>query len=789
MKLFRLTPIAAAVLAVYAVPTMAQSEEAKAPVTTERAVALPAVRVEDQAEGSYKAEAVSSPKYTEPLVNTPQTITVIKKEILQERVATTLTDALRLTPGITMLQGENGNTTSGDAISMRGFDTQNSIFLDNIRDLGSAVRDVFNVEQIEVVKGPVGADNGRGATSGYINLASKLPLAESFQSGTISYGTEDRRRGTADLNQAIGANSAVRLNLVGQDGGVPGRDFIERRSWGVAPSIAFGLDTATRIYLFSQHVRQDNVPDGGVPTVGREGYRFSNATNNPVQQTLDDAGVTVAAPDSENYYGFKDDFEDIEANMFTVKFEHDLKPGTVIRNLSRYGKSDQERILTGVNAVTVVNGTPGAAGGATGTPPPASPSPAYTVRDPNAYTVTRSVQHTARSNEILTNQTNLTTELSTGAIKHSLGGGVEVIYEKQFTPTAVSNTTSLANLYNPNPNDPRPEVPFAGGFADGQTVTTAVYAFDTLRITDRWLLNGSLRWERYETETETGTVSGTTLTANRIEDADNLLSWKTGVLFKPTNNSSVYYSHANSFVPPGGNNFTLVAQTVSTPGSTVNANTTGLDPQEATNDEIGTKWDLLGGRLAATAAIFKSTNKNELATSTVDPNVVEQFGEREVKGIELNAVGQITTAWAISFGVTKLEAEIKEGTVTSSGAAARFTPELTGTLWTTYKLQPYKLVFGFGAQYVDGQVRSENNDPNGTVTPTTGQVGLTNVYKVGAYTVFDAMVAYEATPNVTVQLNGYNITDEEYFAAINNGGSRFNPGTPLSYLLSLNIRL
>ncbi|MDZ4080705.1 MULTISPECIES: catecholate siderophore receptor Fiu [Hydrocarboniphaga] len=801
MLKFRLRPLAAAALVVYAVPGFAQ-EASETPATNERAVALPQVKVEDKAEQTYKAETVSSPKFTEPLVNTPQTITVIKKELLQERVATTLTEALRNTPGITLQQGENGNSTSGDAISMRGFDTQNSIFIDNVRDLGTAVRDVFNVEQIEVVKGPSGADNGRGATAGYINLSSKLPSAEDFKAGTVSYGSEDRRRVTADLNQTLGEKTAVRLNLMGQDGGVAGRDFIERKSWGIAPSVAFGLGTETRFYLFSQHVRQDNTPDGGVTTLGLPGYRYPNSVPQPIQQVVD-AGGGLAAPNSKNYYGFAQDFEDIKANMLTAKFEHDLAPGFVVRNTARYGKSEQERVLTGINAATITNGAFGQNADPAANPPRPEPTPppnGLTLRNPEDMTVTRSIQATGRVNEIMTNQTNLTGTFKTGIVEHSLGGGVEFIYERQYTPsyglapgTTQPTEVTTANLYNPDRNVTRLDYAKTGGYTDGQTITTAAYLFDTLHITDRWLINGSLRWERYETETEavTAAASGTppayVLTAvPRIEAADNLLSWKAGVLFKPTSISSVYASYANSYQPPGGANFSLSA-------TATNIANPNLDPQEAENYELGTKWDLFGGRLAATAAVFQSTNKNELARAGDNPDIVIQYGKRETKGVELALVGEVLPNWNVSAGITKQKAEITQGTTTpgatqSDGAGARFTPEWNATLWTTYRLVPYKLTFGAGVQYVDDMVRQENNNPNGTVNAASGQVGYTGIYKVSSYTLVDAMVTYEATKNLSVQLNGYNLFDEDYVAAVNNGGSRYLPGTARSYLVSLNVK-
>ncbi len=128
---------------------------------------LPGVKVEATT-NDYRVDQLSSPKFTQPLLDTPQTISVINKELIQQQGATTLTEALRNTPGVgTFFLGENGNTSTGDAIYMRGFDTSSSIFVDGVRDLGSISRDVFNIEQVEVVKGPAGTDIGRTAPTGY----------------------------------------------------------------------------------------------------------------------------------------------------------------------------------------------------------------------------------------------------------------------------------------------------------------------------------------------------------------------------------------------------------------------------------------------------------------------------------------------------------------------------------------------------------------------------------------------------------------------------------------------
>src|SRR5688572_12294675 len=227
-------------LALAAAAAQAQSP---APVSVkEEPKTLSKISVEaTAAEETPKVDRVSSPKFTQPLLDTPQTIAVVSSAVMRQQGATTLSQALRNTPGVTFLLGENGNTATGDSIFMRGFDTQGSIFIDGIRDLGTISRDTFNTEQVEVAKGPAGPDYRRSAASGYVNLVSKVPTVDSFTRGTASYGTASNGRVTGDFNHAFeGSGTALRLNAMYQDGEVDGRDFIERKGWAVAPSLAFG---------------------------------------------------------------------------------------------------------------------------------------------------------------------------------------------------------------------------------------------------------------------------------------------------------------------------------------------------------------------------------------------------------------------------------------------------------------------------------------------------------------------------------------------------------------------
>ena len=727
----------------------------------------------DAVEAKYKAEKASSTKLTQPLVNTPQTLVVVKKELFQQQAATTLSDTLRNTPGITMLMGENGNTATGDSIFMRGFDTQGSIFVDGIRDLGTISRDTFNTEQVEIAKGPAGADNGRGSSSGYINLSSKQATQEEFTTGNLTLGSGSHKRATVDLNRQLSDSSAIRVNLLKQDSGVVDRDEVEDNKTGIATSLALGLGTATRTYLNLFHVDQNNLPDGGIPTVGLDGYynvAFDADPSSTFPNGGPNAGKTLAPVDTSNFYGSKNDFDDVKATMVTAKIEHDLSDKTTIRNTSRFGQSTQDYLLTGVNAITTTTGS-GAA--------------AVPIADPANWTISRSRQGKDQQNQILTNQTQLNTSVEVAGLTHDISSGIEFIYESQRNntlalPTGV--TQAAANLYNPSTDDVFVNPVRTGASTDGSTLTSGVYLLDTIHLNEQWQFNASARFEHYKTETDTVTIQGAatpqiipvgTKLGSSVEASDNLTSYKLGTLYKPASNGSLYLSYATSQLPPGGANFTL-SETAG------NINNPNLDPQKGSNLELGTKWDLLNEKLALTAAVFKSTNKNEIVTEA-DGTAV-QVGERKVQGVELGLVGAITSAWQISAGAAYMDSEITRGNLSgrtiTDGGVIQWTPELTFTMWNSYEL-PMGLTLGAGVRYVDTVVRSSSTDLN---------LAKTSVVEVPDYWVVDAMASYPLTPYVDVQLNVYNLLDEEYMSSLNNGGSRYYLGTPRSFRLGVNVQ-
>jgi catecholate siderophore receptor len=766
MSKFRMTPLAVAILAAYSVPLLAQeAEPSPAPVT--EGTRLPAVRVEGAVEQPFKANRVASPKFTQPLVDTPQTFQIITDDLFNQQGATTLTEALRNSPAVgTFYAGENGNTTTGDAIYMRGFDTSSSIFVDGVRDLGSISRDLFNVEQVEVQKGPAGTDNGRSAPTGAINLVSKRAFLQNATAGTATVGTDGQKRAAIDFNQPFDGlpGSALRLNAVWQDSEVPGRDHVEGKRVGFAPSLGFGLDGATRTYVNLLYVKQDNVPDGLVPTIGLPGW-----TPQPGLEPL--IGMPV---NPDNFYGTRDDHDDVEAKMATVHFERDLSDTMVLSNITRWGETTQDYLLTAFLTTSSLDDAGNPTGNVNWTDP----------NDPSTYTLARGLStFKDQRNTILTNQLNLRVDFVTGKIQHTLSTGLELTGEKLET-RGISSTGSRppANLYNPNWNDVG-DLAFArnGAGADGKTNTASIYAFDTVKFNERFLVIGGIRADRYKTDYQSTSVcggtgrgavdcgalpTGTIVETINTDSEDTLFNWKLGAVYKPAENGSVYLNYAVSQQPPGGDNFQLST-------SANSLNNPNLDPQKADTYEVGTKWEVFNNALALNLAVFRTEVSNEINNQITDEaGNPTQTGEKRVQGIELTAVGNITENWSVSAGYSLQDNKVEEGPAVSVDGSSNltYTPDDAFTSWTAYRF-PFGLTLGGGVRYTDGLHRG-----------TDGAVGTPSFTQ--SYTVFDALASFVVNGHMTVRVNGYNLLDEDYVAAINKSGYRYTPGASRTFLVS-----
>jgi catecholate siderophore receptor len=718
---------------------------APAPVTPNDTVELPAVTVEGASQ-----PGVSSPKFTAPLLDTPQTVVVISREVFEQQGATTLRDVLRNTPGITFAAGEGG-TANGDQMSIRGFDSRTDIFVDGIRDTGTYTRDAFNLEQVEVIKGPSSAVSGRGSTGASINLVTKTPRLETFRAVTAGIGTDDYYRATLDVNQALPdspvVGTAVRVNGLWQDAGVAGRDEVENKTWAIAPSLALGLGTATRATLSLQHMEQDNVPDYGLPWVPT--------------LTGDTGAVTpgIGQPggkpnvDQSNWYGLKDrDYEEVVSDTFTIGLEHDLTADTTLRNTTRYSRVDRDSVMTAPRFV-ISN--------------PDGSLPSAPTGDGVVQPLIRRSDWKSRDEvtDILANNLNLTSSFDTGFIEHNISTGLELSretsrgYGRAYPPGTVFPDTSV---FNPNPDDVfNAPLTRDGSVTDATAESVGVYVFDTLKLSDRWQLNGGLRWDRFDVDyyTRTAATAVPPSVETELSRTDKMLSWKAGAVFKPRPNGSIFVGYGNSF-NPSAEGLALSDGTGRTPA---NINTA---PEESRSMEIGTKWDFYNNRLSLSAALFRTDKVNARVADPTTPTVSVLDGEQRVQGIELGASGFITREWNVFAGYVYMDSEIRESSnPLEEGSRIARTPQHSFNVWTTYTL-PFGLTLGGGAQYM-GEVNRSTTPP---------------ITTVDSYLIYSAVASYEVNKNLTLRLNVNNITDEEYVDRV--GGGHYIPGATRSFILT-----
>jgi len=717
---------------------------------------LPDLTVEAARESAYNPQKVQSQRFTAPLLNTPQSVTVVPKEVYTQQAAQSLNDVLKNTPGITFQAGEGGNPTSGDnQFRMRGFDASSSIFIDGVRDGGQQDRDIFNIEQVEIARGPAGADVGRTTSAGYINLTTKAPQLEKFITGSTSYyfdetDAEGSFRQTVDYNTPLAdlpmQGAAFRFNGLFQEGGVTGRDLAESNRWSIAPSFALGLGTDTRVIFQFQHTEQNNIPDFGLPRAALDsdsvgGGSYTGLPTSPLPSV-----------DQDTSYGSKYAFEDVTSTNATIRIERDLRENLLLTNQTRYSKNDR---LSNAVAPTSYTTTP-----TTGTP---------AVTNPNYLLVARNYTANDRVTENLSNITNLRSEFNTGSIQHVLSGGLEITSENTETTGYAAGAIAGADLENPDHSVlPTSRPTRNGAKTDSQIDTVSLNLFETAKFSEHFQLTGGLRAEYYDLHYKSKPATTATTAPVDIKTDDFLVDWKIGPVYKPVENGSIYLSYGHSEQNPGTNLNLSVSET-GTGADNINA-----DPQESINYEIGTKWNFLQNKLSTTLAFFRTEQDNIGTLADATTGEILETGSQTVQGIELGVTGQITDNWVVFGGIGYADSENDNPSTTTAGvdgAQLQWTPEISGNLWTTYRF-PIGLTVGGGVRYSDETKRS------------TTDATITNITGTDAYWVFDALVAYEINEHVTVRLNVYNVFEEEYLRTVNNNGGRYNPGAPRSFVVS-----
>lgn len=742
---------------VASVPAYAQSEQAESQPQRLGGVTVTDTVIEEQ---GYKVEKADSPKYTAPLINTPKTVVAIPAQVIEETGSTSFVEALRTVPGITFGGGE-GSNPQGDRPFIRGFDSQGSTYLDGVRSVGGQSREIFAIEQIEVVKGGDSSMGGRGSAGGSLNLVSKMPHLGTEARADLSIGTSDYKRATVDANYQVTDTIAVRLNGMWHDADAAGRDVVTYNRWGISPSIAVGLDTSTRAYLNYYHLESSDIPDSGMP--------FERQGNAAQVTSVDKLKIGPAEVvngqkiDRNTFYGLANrDFRDTNVDEALFRVEHDLTDALTLRNTAKYANTQQAYILSQPDDSqgNVVNGK-----------------------------VWRRVNSRHAEVESFVEQLDLSGTFETGSLQHSFAVGFEGSWEKSkrgnytvntgvttyangsnpsFTSRRCNNSGAAASLltevgagsnynctslFNPNPYDP-----WVNYASDGVTPaaiaknavnniveaeTYSIYAVDTVTITDQLLLNLGLRYDWYETTATT--ISGSTATP--LTYKDEFLNYQAGLVYKPVENGSIYVSYGKSTTPPGS----MIGE--GSEGNAIAATTLDdLKPEITHSYEIGTKWEFFDGAFGANLALFRTETSNARTTGATGD--LEYIGERRIDGIEVGFNGKPLPFWSVFGGYTYMDSEIKYAGPNNinNGKPFPLTPKHSFTAWNTFDITD-AFQIGGGAIYNSKQYAS---------FAAIAGVGTVERY-IPSYWRFDATASLEVSENVSLRVNVQNLTNKRYY--------------------------
>ncbi|HWM41749.1 MAG TPA: TonB-dependent siderophore receptor [Burkholderiales bacterium] len=738
MERFKRRPLAAALLVAFSGPdwALAQSQTEQP-----REQTLPEVRVRGEQEG-FRTESTGTATRTEtPMRDIPQFINTVPQDVIRSQGATTLGDALRNVPGISYAAPEGG-TQANNVYYLRGFPAGGDLFLDGVRDIGEYNRDLFNIEQVEVLKGPSSLMFGRGSTGGIIHQVSKTPGLLPIREVALELGSDSKKRLTGDLNVKTGDASAFRLNALVEDS-----DYYRypqgQEKVGVAPSFRFGIGGQTDVTLGYYYLKTKDVTDYGQPTVFRNEFGFRGFWPNA---------------DARTYFGLAQyDRTEHETNMATARIDHRFSSTLSLRETLRWAsyKRDVEATIPSV-AATDINGNPVTA---------TTPTELLQLQRQHDKGRTK-----VSDDDVLISQTELTWKVATGAVKHTVLGGLELAREKlnrhskglDADPSSVALQAPIVLTPLVAGVDPNVSLSFIdrGPFqrALSEAETFALYAQDQLEFSPQWKALFGLRWEYYSAEARTEDASGVTPGNNTgpFSRTDKMLSGRAGLIWQPTTAQSYSIAAGNSYNPSG--ELGVYGAT----GTNLNATNQDLDPEENRNYEVGSQWDWR--QLTLRSSIFRNEKINARMVDDTGTTVLE--GKRRVDGIELQLAGHITPNWDVIAAIAWMSGEIVKSNV-NQGNRPLGVPTEAGSLWTVYRL-------GGGWEVGGGAFWSQEkwmNDGNTAQLPE--------------YTSYDATVAY-VQKQYEIRLNFVNLTDEfYYYGAYNNSPSRVLPAAPRQAFLTM----
>ena len=688
----------------------------------------------------YKADRLSSNRFTQPILDTPKTVTVVTREVLNDKNATSLQDVLRSTAGVTLGSGEGGNAF-GDRFFIRGFDARNDVFIDGIRDPSVSIRENFFTEQVEILRGPASSFAGRGTAGGALNIVTKqASTAGDFYKTEAEAGNANRGRVVLDLNQVVSPALAIRVGGLFQQADVAGRKFVTDDRNGAAVAITLKPADDWKFTANYIHTALDGLPDFGVP--------FNVQARRPFTESI--------VP-RDTYYGFVNrDFQHVQQDTGTLTAEWAPTEWVTVSNRFRAAHSVLDYVGTlAENPVIPANGN------------------LYGTR------INLNPQSRYQTVDVLANISDATFRFDTGPIKHTLVLGTEFSREEVSRQGYIglaseNNAGSLGGIFSGNGSlqgvnilTPPNLLAFASQpqKAGNPTVipvdTKAGYLIETMNYGDIVLLNGGVRYDDYtiSSSNQQGSVSA----------HSGLTNYNIGLTLKPLPNVSTYVAHATSSNPVGAE---LDASSSLYGG--LNPTFAGnqiLAPELNTADEIGVKTELFDRHLLATAAFFNTVKEN--ARETVGSGAAARItasGAYRVQGIDLELAGKINDRLSLFGGYVIMDTKVTQSAILSNvGNRLANIANRSFSMLAKYKVTS---TFEIGAQAV-------NN------SRVAGGTLAANANVLPSYWRFDAFIEAKVNENLTVKLYGANLFDRRIYDALYQSNAPFallQPGRTISLI-------
>jgi len=554
---------------------------------------LPKVTVtaEHESDGYLAERNRSAMKTDTPLLDVPQSVSVVTRDLILDQSMQSLADVVRYIPGAGMAQGE-GNR---DTIILRGNSSTSDFFVDGVRDDVEYYRDLYNLDRVEVLKGPNAMIFGRGGAGGVVNRVTRQAIWNAVREMSLQGGSWNDLRATFDVGDALTDSVAARVTGVYEDS-ESYRDGFELERKGINPTMAWGIGDSTVVRLSYEYFDYDRVADRGIPSLDGRPYRTDESTffGDPAQSPTN---ATV--------------------NQGSVVIDHAFNDNVAIRNRTMY--ADYDKFYQNV--------FPGAV-------------------DALAGTVAITAYNNEQLRENLFNQTDLTFSFDTGGIRHGFLAGMEFGEQTtdNFRQTGYFNdvdTSIQAALDNPTIAVP---LTFRQSATDadnhGRATIAAVYVQDQIRLSPQWEAVLGLRFDKFDMDITNNR------TGENFKSSDDLLSPRAGLIYKPIDPMSIYASYSMTYVPRAGAQLT-----------SLNLTNQALDPEEFENIEVGAKWDVWPG-LALTAALFQLDRTNVVIQDPNDPSVSIRVDGQRTEGFEFGASGQVSEAWSIQGGYAYQDGEL-----------------------------------------------------------------------------------------------------------------------------------